>query len=66
MGGAGSYGIIQEVHLLTAQANIAESFQYEVSSGSGFSKMEANAREEDITGRLRRSPPAIVSVLCMQ
>jgi len=66
MGRASSYGIIQEVHLLTTQANVAEFFQYEVSSGSGFSKMEANAGGGYITGRLRRSPPVVVSVLCMQ
>ena len=64
-GRASSHGTIQEVHLLTAQANIAKFFQYVMSSGSGFSKMEADVGEGDVTGLLRRSLVVVVSVLHM-
>ena len=39
--GSNSCGNVQEVHLLTGQTDVAELFQYVVSSGIGFSKMEA-------------------------
>ena len=38
--------IVQEVNLLTSQAHVTEFFQDAVSSGSRFSKLEADAGRE--------------------
>ena len=64
-GKTSSRGLVQEVHLLTSQANITEFFQYVVSSENGFSEMGATTGER-YTGLLHRSLVVVVSALYTQ
>ena len=57
---ANSHGTVQEVDLLTNQANVTEFFQYIVSSGSGFSEILRGYR-----GRKKVSPVRRIVVLSL-